>query len=675
MTRLGPLTAQALGRSPYDDVVEGLGEEDPREPVQQYDSRGRPVNPETKRRNREMIRAHNEVMQVIGVAEPDMGPSTAHFDSVHRHEAFEDNMGQRLLRLGRILEVGSLWGVNGLRARILIYKRYADISFFDLFRYERSRASARNLLLAGLPMFLAGHAWKTFTRVRFRSRGPRRPWLNSIFAYVRVHLQLYVAMQRLDIIPASEWLPHWSYFVIGSPSSPVPAPAPPKDLGMSSLLGYAGAWCLNATPFLAFVLWGRVWRRTTTTLWQALYAQLPNTVHNRRMLPPMAPPMFPPMPAAPTVTVTAETQPEPQEAPSRQPVDLPPQTRPELLRDISEQGQQQAQQAPDSSASASASASASPSVGVGVGVDTPATPAAPTTPTSTPTPTPRRPSVFSSRGGEDYSTEDEEEGGISATLISFDVEATESSDAPPGLWSAELRPSAGPDGTGPAMMMMAMMPTYIDTMLTRLPACLATDVFTVIASYVLLAPYEAVALRLVARMYRQRMGLPASDIYEPNVFDGLSWRLVTNFVGVEFLHLVVAGEVWAFVSMLAQALHATEDEWKEMEAAHAAQLQQQQQQEQPRQGEQEQEQQQREEEQEEMEQQDIGMRVQIDLQERIDLQEQMEMQQMQEEIDERERIHMQGQMELQRQIEQLERELELEPGQSLQEEGVHPNTQ
>ncbi|KAL2760659.1 hypothetical protein ACRALDRAFT_1066858 [Sodiomyces alcalophilus JCM 7366] len=637
MTRLGPLTAQALGRSPYDDVVDGLGEEDSQEPAQQYDGRGRPINPETKRRNREMIRAHNEVMQVIGVAEPDTGPSTAEFDSVRRYVAFEENMGQRLLRLGRILEVGGLWGVNGLRSRILIYKRYADISFFDLFKQERRQGSTWNLLVAGLPMFLVGHVFKAITRSRTRKRGRRTPWLDPILAYVRLHLQLYVAMQRLDILPPRQWLPHWSYFIIGSPSSPVPAPAPPEDLSATSLLRYAGAWCLNATPFLAFLVWGRVWRRTMNILWQALYARLPNTVHSRRMLPPV-PPQIPASTTTPTTaaaaSATTETQPEPQEPPSRQPVDLPPQTRPEVLRGIDEQV---------------ANTNAA-------GHDTAATAAAPTTPS---TPTPRRPSVFSNRA-EDYSSDEEEEGGISATLISFDVEATESSDAPPGLWSAELRPSAGPDGSGPATM-----PMYVDTMLTRLPACLATDIFAVISSYVVLAPYEAVALRLVARMYRQRMGLPAFDIFEPNMFSGLTWRLVTNFIGVEFLHLIVAGEMWAFVSMLGHVLHMTEDEWKELEASHAAE----------REGQSEQHDQM---EQREVEQQQIELQMQVELQERLELQEQMEIQQMQEEVEMHERIHRQEEMELRRQIAELERELATQPGESRaspQEEGAQPNAQ
>ncbi|EGY17650.1 uncharacterized protein VDAG_01332 [Verticillium dahliae VdLs.17] len=528
MTRLGPLTAQALGRSPFDDLVEGEvdAEDESGEHTQQYDSRGRPHNNSTRRMNRDMIRAHNEVMQVIGVAEPDNVPTEADLESVRRYVDYEETMGHRLLRIGRTLEVGGVWGVNGLRARILLYKRYADISFFDLFRYEKSQRSMSNLFLAGLPTFLAGHALKLGSHQWAPARARKR-WLNPLLSYIRVHLQLYVFMQRTDIIPASKWFPSWTYFIPGFPSSPIPAPEPPKDLTAASLVQYMGAWCINALPFASFVLWVRLWTRVTTYMWQEFYARLPNTVHHRRHLPPPPPPQ-----AAPPSPPVVDAQPPP----PRQPVDLPPQNRAELLRDIVAQVASESTTPPDP-------------------------------PPSQPL---RRPSAFSTRG-DDFGSDDEEEGGISAPLISFDVEATDSTDAPPGLWSAELRPSAGPEGSPYGLA--ALHPTYVDTMLTRLPACLASDIFTVISAYVIVAPYEAMALRLVARAYRERMGLPVFDIHEWNIFSGLTWRSVTNFVGLEFVHLIIAGELWAMISSLSQLFHMTEEEWKEFEEMRRAEVQ------------------------------------------------------------------------------------------------------
>ncbi|KAF6804727.1 hypothetical protein CMUS01_14784 [Colletotrichum musicola] len=521
MTRLGPLTAQALGRSPFDDVVEGEGEPDVRVPEQQYDSRGRPVNPETKRMNRDMVRSHNEVMQVIGVAEPDNSPSCAEVDSLRRYFNYEDAVGTRLLRFGRALEIAGVWGINGMRLRILLYKRYADIPFIQLLQYELSQRSISSALTTGLPTFLGSHLFKMATYYVYPFPRKNR-WINAGLSYIRVHLQLYVFLQRLDIIPPNQWLPSPSFFVPGSPSSPIAAPDLPEDLSVPSLAKYAGAWCINAIPFVSFVVWGQIWTEITGHLWQEFYGRLPNTVHHRK-LPPAAPPAVP-------ITETQE-----------------PELGPEVPLEVE---QQQAEPR-----------SETPIEEVPEDIVPEANDAAPVQAV-------RRPSAFSSRG-DDYGSDDEEDGGVSATLISFDVEATDSTDAPPGLWSAELRPSTGPEGPGYGHASVQ----YTDTMLTRLPACLASDIFTVIAGYVLVSPYEALALRLVARSYRHRMGLPAFDIHEVNIFSGMTMRGFTNFLGLEFMHLVIAGELWALVTGLSMWFHLTEEEWKlfneldELEAA------------------------------------------------------------------------------------------------------------
>ncbi|TDZ40032.1 hypothetical protein C8035_v004937 [Colletotrichum spinosum] len=546
MTRLGPLTSQALGRSPFDDVVEGEGDADPRAPVQQYDGRGRPINPETKRMNRDMVRSHNEVMQVIGVAESDNSPSAAEVDSVRRYFNYEDAVGTRLLRFGRALEIAGVWGINGMRLRILIYRRYADISFFELLQGESSQRSLSGSLLAGLPTFLGGHLFKMSTYYFYPYPRENR-WVNAGLSYIRVHLQLYVLLQRLDIIPSSKWFPPLSFFIPGSPSSPIEAPPLPADLSAASLARYAGSWCINAVPFVSFVIWGHVWTEVTGYLWQEFYGRLPNTVHHRK------PPPVLPTPA-PVSEFGEDSAPDPEfeahnialEIIPSEPAAVTADHRPQQTRRQSSRQRMQEEvvelleavavsttpdEAPPDTAEAAAAEDA-PAEAV------------------------RRPSVFSIRGDE-YGSDEEEDGGVSTTLISFDVEATEATDAPPGgLWSAELRPSSGPDGSA------HLSAQYLDTMLTRLPACLASDIFTVISGYVLVAPYEALSLRLVARSYRRRMGLPVFDIHDVGIFSGITLKGLTNFLGLEFLHLVVAGELWALVTGLSQWFHLTEEEWK-----------------------------------------------------------------------------------------------------------------
>jgi hypothetical protein len=172
----------------------------------------------------------------------------------------------------------------------------------------------------------------------------------------------------------------------------------------------------------------------------------------------------------------------------------------------------------------------------------------------------RRPSTFSARG-DDYATDEEDTEGLSATLISFDVEATaETSEAPPGLWSAELRPSVEARG--------ALMPTttYCDTMLTQLPPLIASHIFADAVLRLATAPWEATALRLMAHSFRQRLNLPTHDICEINIFSQLNLTFAINFLGTQVLHLALCGEIWAAFTTVATVLHTTPDEWREAEA-------------------------------------------------------------------------------------------------------------
>lgn len=102
-------------------MVEGEGAEDPRHPPQQYDQRGRPVNPDTKRINREIVRSHNEVMLVIGVAEPENPNKSPEAESQRKHDAYEEEIGRQLdSHAKRCIEMVGLFGIHGLRQRILV---------------------------------------------------------------------------------------------------------------------------------------------------------------------------------------------------------------------------------------------------------------------------------------------------------------------------------------------------------------------------------------------------------------------------------------------------------------------------------------------------------------------------------------------------------------------------
>ena len=108
------------GRSPYDEIVQGEGESDPRIPLQKYDERGRAINPETKRINKDVIRSHNEVMLVIGVAEAENEATEAQADSVRRHDQYEQRIGKTMFYVGKAVETIGIWGADGMRQRLLV---------------------------------------------------------------------------------------------------------------------------------------------------------------------------------------------------------------------------------------------------------------------------------------------------------------------------------------------------------------------------------------------------------------------------------------------------------------------------------------------------------------------------------------------------------------------------
>ncbi len=86
---------------------------------QLYNDRGYPRNPETKRQEREHVRAANEVMQVTGVVEDSLAAKVKASQYVAEKNQ-ETLTGLRFMEAGRAVLVGGVWGVLGLRRRILV---------------------------------------------------------------------------------------------------------------------------------------------------------------------------------------------------------------------------------------------------------------------------------------------------------------------------------------------------------------------------------------------------------------------------------------------------------------------------------------------------------------------------------------------------------------------------
>jgi hypothetical protein len=115
------------GRGPYEDeVIQTVGERS--DNGQQYNDHGHPRNPETRRREREHVRAANEVMQVTGVVED--SHALKQNASYQKTRKVEDTFtGLRLMEIGRAVLVGGVWGVLGLRRRILVMISFSAFDF------------------------------------------------------------------------------------------------------------------------------------------------------------------------------------------------------------------------------------------------------------------------------------------------------------------------------------------------------------------------------------------------------------------------------------------------------------------------------------------------------------------------------------------------------------------
>ncbi|KAK8035353.1 hypothetical protein PG993_010348 [Apiospora rasikravindrae] len=579
MGRLGPLTSQALGRSPYDDVVMGTGEADPREPPRQYDEKGRVVNPETKSVIKSMIRAHNEVMHVIGVAEPD-DPSASGFAEtkdtasslVQDQLEYENSVAQALIPAGRLLAEIGTWALEGVRQRSLVYKPYCHIEFTRLWQFELRQRTNSQLSLTGLQAYLPARALEYY--FKYEAAFVRsKPWLVSCLVWCNFHLEIFTVLQRLDLIPSSTWLPSPLFFVPFSSASPFVAPPRMETISASSVTAWTGQLAVNLAPYAGYYLMKRLISRLD--LGTTIFRLLPRPHNNGFLLrasdlraPPPRPPQEshnPPIPESPTLGAADRE-----------------------IRHVRNPSQQDATtlQALEggNNVAAAATVAATAEQGIAVGAL-------------------RRHSTISNRGAntnsgsgggggsgsgggggsgdQDYGTDEEDTDMINPTLISFDVDTSETTEPPAGVWSAELRPSYSngggqPGGSGGANhdnrsswassgSASLDKKFYMVTPLTLLPTTLAADNLCRFLVNVACSPIEALILRAMAQGFVQNgRTLAGVDLLPLNLRDFWSFRRTGNALALNFLQLLVSAEIWTFMTVVSQSFHVSEEVWREM---------------------------------------------------------------------------------------------------------------
>ncbi|KAK3402893.1 hypothetical protein B0T20DRAFT_10339 [Sordaria brevicollis] len=596
--RLGPLTSQALGRSPYDEVVEGTGEPQPGAPEQLYDERGRPINPETRRINRDIIRSHNEVMLVIGVAEPDSGinEAQARYEAATKHQYYEDGIGRRLFLTGEVLATVGVWGVNGLRQRILLYKDYAHIPFSQLPPYARSQQSWGEYLLTGLPSYVLSDIFAGFDM-------PEYSWVKYVFAWINLHLEIFVFLQRMGIVNASRWVPTLGFFIPGCRDSPVMLPSLPSSFTPGSIVGWLGAVITGVAPFVGYWFFSKTYARLFWSLRRKIQRRLPKPINfsRRRTLKEVVPYLQPPSGTyQPPAPAPEEQQQQQQQRQETQPARTPTPTQ-----------QQQQQAPPANSIEGGWEMVHAPSDAI------PTNDALPTGPP--PDGTLRRQSTISVSGAAGLATsgnssssssshtqtqaqpspvapvvdelapflsdDDEETEHVNPTLITFDVDTPDSASGysqplPPGaaVWAAELRPNVPDNSSGSgnrnSQQTVSSLgpdaPLYRDNGLTRLPHVLAAGALGLCAARAMITPFESLALLGLARPYFTRQtgfeGAAMDAVFHGLGFmDAFSLGRMFNAVGLEIAHLWLQADLWAGMMCVADWFKMSDEEWCERE--------------------------------------------------------------------------------------------------------------
>jgi hypothetical protein len=155
---------------------------------------------------------------------------------------------------------------------------------------------------------------------------------------------------------------------------------------------------------------------------------------------------------------------------------------------------------------------------------------------------------------DDSSDEDDHEMS-QQTLITFDVEATEMTEATMGTWSAELRSANEPP---------LKETVYQITALTMLPPLLAAEGLSAVLSGFLLLPLEALMVRTVARGYRESAGLSTGDLFAGALIPWHTWR---NIFAVHAVEFAVMGAIWGAFTVCSQAMAGKYLIWKSADQA------------------------------------------------------------------------------------------------------------
>ncbi|KFY34447.1 hypothetical protein V494_06762 [Pseudogymnoascus sp. VKM F-4513 (FW-928)] len=532
MTRLEPLIVSALGRSPYNDeliVNDDPGQSDGTVRIgQMYDDRGRPINPETTQRTKDLVRASNEVLQAAGIIEPN-SDFRARDEALKaaREEDFDKAFRRRTI--GGVLLTAGVWGTSGLRRRTLLYREYSKHPLLDIIRLERVDRSVPRMLGAGLPALLLNRAFGNFALVYQQIFNIENPSTKRIIEYcfyhIMFHYQYFATLQQLNLFNPRQLVPTLLFMVPFSPQSPLYLPAFPATISTPNLLSWLGSIGLVVAPCILLAAWKRTTQLLSNLIFDPLYQFLPHPSN--------------PRPPSPEILGTID----------------------EYRRAIREQDYDNLSNEsrlpnPDSNRSDYSSGSTVSDLSPETHRHGPPFAASPITPTSDPhtlralegeprSPGPQERDLDYPLGRRDsLATTTDEQEITQTTFISFDVEATDEPAEAIGSYSAELRNANYADEPRSGAKIYNLTATSL------LPAHLAADALSVLAAAIFTMPLEAMAVRAIGQSWRVKMGLPVGDMFwiflRPG--SGLTWNGLANVATLFVTEVLITGVVWGVYS-------------------------------------------------------------------------------------------------------------------------------
>ncbi|KAJ5373306.1 hypothetical protein N7517_005312 [Penicillium concentricum] len=191
MGRQAYLNRLALGRSPYEAPDNAAV--DPSNPVrrissvyadnymQQYDTRGHPVNPESRTLGKELRRAKNDILSTMGivVSGEDRNSGIPNEQQKINQIASENDFGLVITTLDQLFIFFGTWWTSSVTGRVQTYQHYAHSALLNVIQSERDTAGILSFYFSGIP------AWAMSSGLAIARETP----LKRVFVSLRDYAQ------------------------------------------------------------------------------------------------------------------------------------------------------------------------------------------------------------------------------------------------------------------------------------------------------------------------------------------------------------------------------------------------------------------------------------------------------------------------------------------------------